>query len=93
MTIHYDLDSLNNLVSDLQTIHGDYSGIDGSMDTAAAAAGYSSLAGALNDFSDNWSRNRAKQLEDLEGAHTSLAEIVGQLEEYDDNGVTKLREK
>lgn len=93
MTIHYDLDSLSNLVSNLQTIRSDYSAIDGNMDTAATAAGYASLAGALSEFSDNWSKNRDKQLEDLEGAHTSLADIVSQLEEYDDNGVTKLREK
>ncbi len=87
----YDLDELGRvarglrlLATDYETSQDDYAGV-------AGALGSAQVRDALDDFTDNWKKKRAKQTSMLTSASEALDRIVGNYREGDDGAASALR--
>jgi len=89
----YDFEDLSETSSGLSTLLSDFQNASEVQQEASDAFGYGSLIGAVEEFVDNWSANRDKQIEAIEGTQEALAEIVNNYEQLDSDGVAELQDQ
>lgn len=93
MVKRYSLEQLNETVAGLGQLKQDYENAEQNADGVHEALGYADLRDAVSEFSENWRKNRERQLELIEKGHTALSEIVVGLEDYDGQGVDELNKE
>ena len=87
----YDPEDLNEAVAGLGRLKSDYENASQVREASAGVFGYSGLAGAVEDFVDNWKHHREQQLETLTGTHESLRDITENYVEQDQSAADELR--
>jgi hypothetical protein len=87
----YDLEDLAEAEAGAVQLKADFEGASEFQERNEAAVGYPGLAGALNEFVDNWSHKREKMLESLESTRQALNEIRTNLREHDTTAADELR--
>jgi hypothetical protein len=88
----YDFEDLSDTASGLARLRSDFANASSVKEEAADSFGYGDLIGAVEEFVDNWSANREKQLETLESAKTALDDIVENYRSLDADGVAELED-
>jgi hypothetical protein len=92
-TYKYDPDDLGDAVAGLGRLQSDYESASQVQEAAAGVFGYPGLAGAVEDFVDNWRHHRENQLETLSGTRESLQSITENYLEQDRAGAAELRDQ
>jgi hypothetical protein len=87
----YDLEDLAEAETGAAQLKADFEGASKFQERNEGAVGYPGLAGALNEFVDNWSHKREKMLESLESTRQTLTEIRTNLREHDTAAAGELR--
>ena len=91
-TFKYDLAELTTVASGLATLASDFENASKTREDADGALGYGDLRGAVREFVDNWSHERDKQIEAINGSSEALAEIIDNYVEYDETSADQLRD-
>ena len=88
----YDPADLTDAVNGLAQLKSDYENASAVREESAGVFGYEGLAGAVEEFVDNWKHHREQQLETLKGTQESLANIVENYLDQDQSGAAELRD-
>ena len=92
MTVYtYDLAELEETAGSLNALAEDFAEASAVRREAQQAAGYPSLREALQEFTDNWSHNRDKQLEAIRGAASALGDICDNYQAFDCDAAAQLQ--
>ncbi len=87
----YDVADLHDTVAGLWRLKSEYDGASRSRSNASSALGYSSLRGAMEEFVENWSYNRDRQLEEITETAKALGAIVDNYVKGDEAAAAELR--
>lgn len=87
----YDLYELTSVSDGLAALKGDYENASRSRGEVDGALGYGDLRGAVQDFVANWTHERDKQLEAIEGGSQALRRIIDGYVAYDESSAEQLR--
>lgn len=86
----YDVPILEATATGLAQLRSDYETASQVREEAASAFGYEGLAGAVEEFVDNWKHNRDRQLETIEGVQQTLVDVAANYVEHDSCAVDEL---
>lgn len=82
-TYKYDVAELQDTQARLHALAGDFAHASSIRDSYDGAMGYPSLRDAVQQFTDNWSHHRDKQIEAIDGAATMLGDICKNYVDFD----------
>lgn len=91
-TYTYDLVDLTRVAGGLTTLAAAFGDASAHRQDADGALGYPDLRGAVRGFVDNWTHERGKQIEAIQGSAEALGRIIDGYEEYDVSSADELRE-
>lgn len=87
----YDLAELDRVASGLSRLATDYDTSGEDFSGVSGALGSGDVRDALDDFTDNWKRKRAKQTSMLRSANEALERIVAGYRDIDAGAAQTLR--
>jgi hypothetical protein len=87
----YDLGELEGLASGLERLAERYESSRGDYEDVAAAVGSPHVRSALDDFTDNWKKKRAKQTSMLRSAAAAVKRIATGYQDNDSEAGDGLR--
>lgn len=87
----YDLAELDRVASGLSRLATDYDTSSSDFSGVTGALGSADVRDALDDFTDNWERKRAKQTSMLRSANEALERIVAGYRDHDGGAAQVLR--
>lgn len=87
----YDLDDLTNTADGLAQLQASYEQATSSRKAVGGAFGSDKISGAVEEFVDNWSTTRRKQVTSIGNARTALAACIQTYEQADAAGARAIR--
>jgi hypothetical protein len=86
----YDVPILEATANGLAQLRSDFETASAVREEAASAFGYEGLAGAVEEFVDNWKHNRERQLETIDGVQKAIVDVAANYVEHDACAVNEL---